>query len=245
MTPLRQKMLNSMKLRRFSPNTEEAYISAVLGLAKYHMKSPDVISQKEIEDYILYLITDRKLSQGSCHVAIAGIRFFYNVTLGNRFMQIARGPEFCNLPYSKKETHLPQILSKKELELLFGYTKNLKHRALLMTTYSAGLRVSEVVNLKVTDIESDRMMIRVEQGKGKKDRYTILSTRLLQELRKYYRHYNPISLLFPGKSKNKPLSRHGALNIYQQAKKKSRYYQRQWYSYASSLLCNPSNRRIL
>ena len=193
MTPLRQKMINGMKLRRFSPRTEEAYVGAVAGLAKFYNQSPDTIDEEKVQAYLLYLMKERKLSWSSCNVAFSGLRFFYKETLGMDSMSLA-------IPPSKKKTQLPEILSAEELECLFASASNPKHRALLMTTYGGGLRVSDVVRLQITDIDSKRMMIRVEQSKANKDRYTILSQRLLQELRLYWTMYRPPIWLFPGRN---------------------------------------------
>ena len=198
MKPLRQSMINDMKLREFSIRTQQSYVDAVAGLAKFYNKSPDRLNEEKVQAYLLHLMEERKLSWSSCNVAISGIRFFYGQTLGNDSMCLA-------IPPRKKITRLPEILSTEELGHLFACASNLKHRMLLMATYAGGLRVSEVVRLKVTDIHSERMMIRVEQGKGRKDRYTILSKRLINELRFYWKMYRPPVWLFPSKDPNKPI----------------------------------------
>jgi site-specific recombinase XerD len=215
MTPLRQKMFNDMKIRNFSKKTQDAYISSVIGLAQFFHKSPAKLSQNDVQSYLLHLMENRKLSWSSCNVAVSGIKFFYHQTLDISSMNFV-------IPPRKKRTHLPQVLSKEELERLFASASNLKHRALLMTTYSAGLRVSEVVHLKVKDIESHRMMIRIEQAKGNKDRYTILSTRLLNELRTYWKTYRPDTWLFPSKDPNKPMHTATVQRIYYSAKNNAR-----------------------
>ncbi len=214
MTPLRQKMINDMVLRRFSPKTQEAYVSAVAGLARFYKQSPEKIDKERIKAYLVHLMQDRKLSWSSCNVAVSGLRFFYTQTLGMDSM-------FLSIPPRKKDNRLPEILSAEELERLFSALTNQKHRALLMTTYAAGLRVSEVVSLKVTDIDSKRMMIRVQQGKGRKDRYTILSQRLLRELRIYWKMYRPLLWLFPGRNPDNPLPVETAQRVYYHAKDKS------------------------
>ncbi len=215
MTQLRQKMINEMTLRRFAPKTQEAYIAAVSGLAKYYSQSPEKIDKQMVLDYLLYLMKEKKLSWSSCNVAVSGIRFFYTQALGMESM-------YLSIPARKKESRLPEIFSAEELEKLFSALSNQKHRVLLMTTYAAGLRVSEVVGLKVTDIDSKRMMIRVEQGKGRKDRYTILSIRLLEELRIYWRMYRPsIWLFYSGPKTEVPLSVSTLQRVYVQAKAKA------------------------
>lgn len=211
MRPLRQKMINDMKLRNFSPKTQYAYMSAVSGLAQYFNCSPDMLSNENVQAYLLHLIEGRKLSWSSCNIIISGLRFFYNVTLCKQSMNLA-------FPPRKKKTFLPEILSIEELKHLFTCTINLKHRALLMTTYAGGLRVSEVVRLKLTNIDSKRMMIRIEQGKGNKDRYTILSQRLLKILREYWGMYRSPFWLFHAKDSIKPMPIGTAQKIYYNAK---------------------------
>jgi site-specific recombinase XerD len=205
-------MERDLLVRGLSTNTHEAYLRAVVGLTKYYDRSPDTLTPEEIQDYLVHLIEDRKLAWSSCSVAVAGLRFFYEVTLGcprSRFY----------IPTPKRPAKQPDILSRQEVARLFESTDNLKHRMLLMTTYAAGLRVSEVVNLKVSDVQSDRQLIRIEAGKGSKDRYTVLSASLLSELRHYYRVYQPPLWLFPRQGAPKqPLTRSTPYRIYSAAK---------------------------
>ena len=214
MTPLRQKMIDNMKLRGFAPNTQEAYVAAVAGLAKYYRESPDKLDTEKVQRYLLYLMEERKLSWNSCNVVAAGLRFFYTETLKWH-------PTAILIPSRKKKTQLPEILSRQELERLFVSTMNRKHRVMLMTAYGAGLRVSELVRMKVSDIDSQRMVIRVEQGKGNKDRYTILSQRLLTELRDYWKIYRPPTWLFPSKDQNQHVCRETAQTIYYECKERA------------------------
>lgn len=214
MTPLRQKMIDNMKLRGFSPNTQEAYVTAVAGLARYYNQSPNKLDSEKVQRYLLYLMEERRLSRNSCNVAAAGLRFFYTQTLGWH-------PTAIFIPPRRKKTQLPEILSRQELERLFISTMNRKHRVMLMTAYAAGLRVSELVAIKVSDIDSERMMIRVEQGKGSKDRYTILSGRLLSELRDYWRIYRPSTWMFPSKDQNQHVCRETAQRIYYESKERA------------------------
>ena len=213
MSQLRQKMIRDMQLRNFSPDTQRGYLNSVSGLAKYYRRSPDTISPEEIQDYILHLLNVRRVAIGSCQTVVTGLRFFYTVTLGQDKSSVP-------IPPIKNARRLPEILSANELERLFAALSNIKHRMLLMTTYAGGLRVSEVVRLKITDIHSDRMMIRVEQGKGRKDRYTLLSKRLLDELRDYWRIKRPDRWLFPGRA-NGLMTREMAWQIYVKAVKKA------------------------
>jgi len=210
MSELRKRMIRDMQLRNFSSGTQRAYLRAVAGLAQYYNCSPDTIGAEQIQDYIVYLLSERKLAVGSCHGIITGLRFFYTVTLRQDGASVS-------IPQIKRETRLPQILGPEQLERVFAAPRNPKHRVLLMSAYSAGLRVNELVHLKVTDIHSDRMMIRVEQGKGKKDRYTLLSKRLLEELRRYWKIKRPTVWLFPGIKRHKPLCARMAQKVYAQA----------------------------
>ncbi len=214
MKPLRQQMINDMKLRRFSLSTQEAYVSAVAGLAKHYNKSPDLLDKEKIQAYLLHLMEERQLAWSTCNVVVSGIRFFYMQTLGIDSIRLG-------IPPMKTQKKLPEILSAEEIERLFKCAVNLKNRVVLMTTYAAGLRVSEVVNLRLTDIDSKRMMIRVRQGKGMKDRYTILSDRLLTELRAYYRQYKPPFWLFYGTYTDSQMSIGTAQKIYYYSKERA------------------------
>ncbi len=211
MTPMRQKMIKEMSLRRFSEKTQKSYLSSVTGLARYCKLSPEKINKQMIEEYMLHVMQERKLKWGSCNTILVGLRFFYIKMLGLDSL-------FINIPINKKGSELPEILSSDELERLFTVMTNQKHRTLLMTAYAAGLRVSELVNLKLADIDSKRMMIRVHQGKGRKDRYTILSKRLLKELRIYCKMYSPHLWLFTGRNPEQPLPSGTAQKIYYKAK---------------------------
>ena len=212
MTPLRQKMIDEMKLRNFSPRTQEAYVKSVEALAIFYKQSPEKITAQQIHQYIIYLINDRKLSWSSCNVAISAFKFIY--------YQIMKLNDIdFSLPKRKKETRLPEIYSKDELELIFYNAKVLRNQLLLKTAYAAGLRVGELVSLKLTDIDSSRMMIRVDQGKGRKDRYTILSERLLDDLRLYWKVYRPTYWLFPKKEGSKHITTDTAQKVYYNAVK--------------------------
>ena len=214
MTPLRRKMLNDLIVRNLAENTQKSYLQAVTGLAGYYHRSPDQLSAHEVQDYLLYLSQKRHLAWKSCNTIRHGLRFFYQVTLDRPATQFY-------LPCAKEPSKLPQILSHEELVRLFTVTTNRKHRALLMTTYAAGLRASEVTRLRVTDIDSARKCIRVDQGKGRKDRYVPLAPRLLTQLREYWREARPPHWLFPGPRIDRPMSREGAWNIYVKARDKA------------------------
>ncbi len=214
MTPLREEMIRQLQLQRLAPNTQQAYVRAVKGLAGHYDRSPDQISIREIRAYLHYLLVERELSWSSCNVAACGIGFFCSKVLGWESAQI-------DLPPRTRPKRLPEVLSREEIRRLFDAAQNPKHRALLMTVYGGGLRASEVVSLKLVDIESDQMTIRVEQGKGRKDRHTILSAHLLQELRAYWRIERPPVWMFPGPNPDRPLTRSSVHNIFHAAKAKA------------------------
>ncbi|MFC2172191.1 tyrosine-type recombinase/integrase [Acidobacteriota bacterium] len=215
MSELREKMIREMKLRNLAERTQEAYVSAVVGLVKHYKLSPATISVDQIKDYLVYLKDERKRTFSTCNQVHAGLKFLYVNTMGRKSWS-------NQLPYMKKEQVLPEILSTKEVErILSSAGPNLKYRTLLMVTYAGGFRVSEVVNLKLKDIDSDRMLMRIEKGKGKRDRYTILSKPLLEEIRTYWKVWHPSLYLFPGRYPDKPLDVTGAQKAYQRAKKKA------------------------
>jgi integrase/recombinase XerD len=212
---LRTKMIDEMKLRNFSPRTEQSYVAAMVGLVKYYRRSPDQLTQDEIRSYLLHL-QERGLSPSSRNVAISGLKFFYHQILDWDEQKLF-------LPPRKGSWRLPEVLSQKEVERLLLATQRHRDRCLLMTAYATGLRVSELVKLKVSDIDSERMMVKVEQGKGKKDRYTILSQRLLSELRTYWKEHRSRSWLFPNR-KGGPISIDYAQRIYNWAKHKAQIH---------------------
>ena len=192
MGELRKQMDGDLVVRGMSARTREAYLGAVAGLAKYYKRRPDRIDEAEVQNYLLHLIQERKLAWSSCNVAAQGLKFFYRVTLKKSEAQFG-------IPTARQPQKLPQILAREEVARLIELTINPKHRAILMTAYGAGLRLNEICHLKLTDIDSARMTIRVEQGKGAKDRYTLLSPRLLAELRRYWAAYRPSPWLFAGR----------------------------------------------
>lgn len=213
MTILRQRMIHELELHRKSPKTIEAYITAVAQLAHYYDRSPDRISIEEVRQWVHALISERKLAFSSCNQKLAGIRFFY--------LHVLRRREFDLRVPAKRSGRLPEPLSRTEIAQLFEVVANPKHRALLMSCYAAGLRVSELVHLKPQDIHSQRMLIHVRHGKGDKDRYTLLSPRLLEELRGYYRHYRPRQWLFESPQGSAPLHPASAQKIYYAAKEQA------------------------
>jgi integrase/recombinase XerD len=207
-------MIREMQLRRFSQRTQKSYVMAVAALAKYYGRSPDKITNTEVQDYLLYLMKERKLAWSSCNLAVSAFRFFYSETLGHESIRLS-------IPPRKNKSQLPEVMSREAVERLFDCTSNPKHRLLLMTTYSAGLRVSEVVRLKPEHIDGSRMTIRIEQAKGNKDRYTILSGRLWEEMQFYLKVYRPTIWLFYARYRDKPMNITTAQRIYNAARQKA------------------------
>jgi site-specific recombinase XerD len=212
MGALREKMQADMLVRKLADRTQEAYIGAVVQLVRFYRRSPEKITAEEIQAYIVHLLQERRLSWSSVNVALNGIRFFHYVTLGRKDTELY-------IPGPRRTGKLPQILSREEVTRILHAPRNLKHQALLMTTYAAGLRVSELVHLQVRDIDSDRMTVRVQQGKGAKDRYTLLSRRLLETLREYWKAVRPRTWLFPSPDTDRPLDPTTPQRVYQAAKK--------------------------
>jgi site-specific recombinase XerD len=184
-----------------APKTQEAYVRAVRDLALYYGKGPDLITDDQIKDYLVHLAEGKKLARSSVNVAVNGMRAFYEWVLKRDCEHLKR-----TIPHCHKAIRRPRVYSIEELERLFTFgCVHPKHRAFLMTVYGGGLRLGEACRLKPSQIDSARMQIRIEDGKGHKDRYTVLSPRLLQELRDYYRMFRPKSWLFFGRDPNQPL----------------------------------------
>lgn len=218
MTRLRAQMIRKLELRRAAPKTIKAYVQAVKLLAKFYGRSPDQLTVDEVQSYLHHLLTERKLAASSVNQAVCAIRYFYHQVLGRK--------EFRLEVRSKRSGRLPEILSRSELERLFNAAQYPKHRAMLVTTYAAGLRASETVALQPRHIDSQRMLIRVENGKGGKDRYTLLSPQLLDELRIYWRLCRPRQWLFPGRDPAQPMSRETAGQIYRRCKHRAGIHRR-------------------
>ncbi len=189
---LRSNMIELMTIRNFSPKTIKAYVWAVRGLAAYYRIRPDLLTAQQVQDYLFYLVKHRKLSWSSVHLAIYGIKFFFHDFL-------RRPKSRFYIPCPKKPKRLPVIWSPGEINKLLAAAPDLKIRTMLMTAYATGLRLGEVVHLRVADIDSGHMTIWVRQGKGKKDRAALLTPRLLHQLRAYWKVYRPQEWLFPRK----------------------------------------------
>jgi integrase/recombinase XerD len=201
MTPLRQRMIEDMQIRNLSPHTQNSYVQQISLFARHFGKSPIDLCPDDIRTYQVHLTNEKKLAPSSILIAVSAIRFLYKVTLkkGWAFEEV--------VPTCKKPQKLPTILSPEEVVQFLGAVQNIKHRTILTACYAAGLRISEAVRLKPTAIDSKRMVIRVEQGKCQKDRYVMLSPKLLDALRYYWQAVRPKEWLFPGDHADQPITR--------------------------------------
>jgi len=200
MSPLRRRMIEDMQIRNLTPNTQRAYVSQIVRFACHFRKSPDLLGPAEIRTYLIHLTQERRLSASSIIVTVSALRFFYTVTLKRPWVVED------DIPAGRQAKKLPVVLSKEEVALFLAAVDNLKHRMILTVCYATGLRISEAVHLKPGAIDSKRMVIRVEQGKGRKDRYVMLPPKLLGMLRDYWRRTHPGEWLFPGDPPSQPIS---------------------------------------
>jgi site-specific recombinase XerD len=207
-------MDEDMQVRGMADRTRETYLWAVSGLATFYRRAPDRISDQEIQAYLLHLIRERQRSWSTCNIVVQALRFLYHTTLKRDRMTFS-------VPTPRRPGTLPAILSRAEVERLIAHVRNQKHRTMILTTYAAGLRLTEVLRLRVTDIDSARMTIRVEQGKGGKDRYTVLSRRLLEALRVYWQVTRPAPWLFPSAQRGQPMDPSALQRAYHTAKRRA------------------------
>ncbi|MBF8984901.1 site-specific integrase [Lutibacter sp. B2] len=214
MSTLREKMSMDLQLKNYSPKTQQAYIRYVKRYSEYFHQSPDQLGTDEIRAYLHYLIINKKVSSSYINSVYSALKFFYQITLKREW-------DIKEIPRMKKHKKLPVVLSTSEVKQIFEATTNLKYRAIFMTIYAAGLRISEASNLKISDIDSKNMQIRVIQGKGKKDRYTLLSIENLKVLREYFKYYRPILWLFPGNPLNKSISTRSIQKMFKKSKEKA------------------------
>ena len=216
MTPLRQRMTEDMQVRNLALNTQVSYVREVSLFARYFHKSPERWGPEDIRAYQVYLTNEKKLAPNTVVVAVAALRFLYKVSLQKDW-------SFEDLiPTPKKPQKLPVVLSPEEVLKFLGCLGPIRHRTILTTCYAAGLRISETLHLKPTDIDSQRMVIRVEQGKGQKDRYVMLSPKLLETLRQYWRSVRPAGgWLFEGDVSGQPITRKAVSLACQKARRLS------------------------
>jgi site-specific recombinase XerD len=202
-------MDEAMVLRGFALRTREAYLACVKALARHYHRAPDELDAAAVQAYLLHLISERKLAYATVNQAVCAFRFLFGTVLGQPALAV-------DIPMAKVPKRLPQVLTRDEINRLFAASANLRTRTVLMTTYAAGLRVSEVCALQLSDIESapDRMCLKVRQGKGGQDRYTLLSPRLLDLLRRYWRDCRPALWLFPDATGNGPMRDQTAQRMY-------------------------------
>lgn len=217
MTPLRQRMKEDMQVRNLALNTQESYLQQVTQFAGFFKKSPELLGPEDIRTYQVYLTNEKKLATSSILIAVSALRFLYGVSLKKdwSFEDV--------IPTAKKPQKLPVVLSPEEVLQFLSSVGNTKQRAILTTCYAAGLRISEAVHLRPPDIDSKRMVIRVEQGKGQKDRYVMLSPKLLETLRGYWRAVRPKGeWLFEGGIKGRPITTDAVERACQKARQLSR-----------------------
>jgi integrase/recombinase XerD len=201
MTSLRQRMTEDMQVRNLALNTQTCYVQQVSLFARHFDKSPEQLGPEDIRAYQVYLTNERKLATGSVLIAVAALRFLYKVSLKKdwTFEDI--------IPAPKKPQKLPVIPSPEEVLHFLGSVRSTRNRAILTSCYAAGLRISECIHLKAADIDSQRMVIRIDQGKGHKDRYVMLSPKLLETLRSYWKAVRPTDWLFEGDIPGQPINR--------------------------------------
>ena len=214
MGKLRERMKRDMEIRGFSPNTQQAYLHQIKALTRYFGRSPDALTLEDIHTYQLQLTRERKVASSSLSQIVAALRFFYGVTCKKDW-------DIEKIPHPQRKRRLPVVLNQAVLLRLFDAVENLKHRTILMTLYAAGLRVSELVHLRISDIDSQRMVLFIHQGKGAKDRYVTLSHRLLGVLREYWKLERPEHWLFPGQDARRPLTRASVHKLFKKAVRKT------------------------
>jgi integrase/recombinase XerD len=200
MSPLRRRMIEDMQIRNLTPNTQRVYVAQVVHFACHFRKSPDLLGPAEIRTWLIHLTRERRLAASSIIVAVAALRFFYTVTLKRPWVVTD------DIPAGRQAKKLPVVLSQEEVARFLGAVDNLKQRMVLTVCYATGLRISEAVHLTPAAIDSQRMVIRVEQGKGRKDRYVMLPPKLLDMLRNYWDRTRPGKWLFPGRWSGEPIS---------------------------------------
>jgi integrase/recombinase XerD len=198
MSALRKRMLEDMRVRNYSPRTQEMYVHRVARFAAHFGRSPDLLTPEDIRKYLVHLRDVEQVSWSAFNQAVSALRFFYKVTLG-------RADVVAEIPYPRTSKKLPTVLSREEVIRLLSAVRHPKHRAVAATLYATGLRLSEALSLKVSDIDAERMVVTVRQGKGRKDRTVMLSPRLLKLIRRYARREQPGEWLFPGRQREQRL----------------------------------------
>src|SRR5271170_3077845 len=201
MTPLRIRMIEDMQIRNLSLQTQTTYVQQVSLFARHFGQPPERLGRDDIRAYQIHLVRDKHMAASSISVAVAALRFLYTITL-KRAWTVEE-----DIPAGRRPRTLPNVLSQEEVGQFLNAVSDLKHRVILTICYAAGLRISEAVHLRPSAIDSQRMVIRVEQGKGRKDRYVMLSPKLLDTLRSYWKAMRPKEWLFPGDHPGQPITR--------------------------------------
>lgn len=243
MTQLRQRMLQDLQIRNYAKGTCSNYIRAVAAFALFFDRSPDQLGPEHVRTFQVHLVKRKKVSWSWLKIVVSALRFFFTVTLGRDF-------PVRYIPYPRREKRLPVVLSREETARLLAAISNPKHLAILTTIYGLGLRVSEAAHLQVTDIDSQRMVVRIRQGKGHKDRYVKLHPILLEKLRTYWKIDRPKTWLFPGADANHPIHKNSIGQVCRKACKRagltkivSPHALR--HSYATHMLEKNTNIRVL
>lgn len=214
MTPLRAKMIKAMQMRGFSERTHQSYLAAVTDLARYTRRAPDRLSAAEVNGYFEYLVTERKLAAASCRLMFNGIRFLY--------VKVLAWPEAeLSITLPKRPQRIPQLLTRSEVARILAACEAPRYRMMLTLCYGCGLRLSELLAVQVSHLDGERRLLRVEQGKGAKDRLVPLSETLLEQLRAYWRRYRPRDGLFPGRVPGQPLSPTSVQKVYTESKRQA------------------------
>lgn len=213
MTPLRQQMIDAMTVRGFSPRTHESYLYAVTQLATYYHRSPDRITIDELREWFLYLVKERHLSPASCRLYLNGLRFLY--------LQVLKQSDFdVDIPMPSRAQRIPALLTRGEVQQIIAACPQPKHRMMLMTCYGCGLRVGELVRIQLRDIDGERSLLRIEQGKGKKDRMVTIPATLLARLHGHWQRYQLEGYLFPRyRQSQEPVGISTAQRVYTRAKR--------------------------
>jgi len=214
MTPLRKQMISWMERKNYSASTVKCYVTAVSMLGRYYGKCPSKLSEEEVAAYLNYITQERGYSYGSISGAHSGIKLFWKQILDREWNTKL-------LPRPKRPKQLPEILSLQEVQRLIEVTRNRKHKVILSLLYTTGLRMGELVSLKPSDIDSQRMVVRVRQGKGKKDRYTRLTDQMLSQLRDYWKSYRPEQYLFEGMYPGQHISGSTVQKVFQRSRKRA------------------------
>ena len=238
-----QRYLEDLRLRNYSLNTQRSYRACVEHFSQYFNQSPELLGPEHIREYQYYLINEKKCSWDTINQTVCALRLFYQVTLNKGWM-------IKHLSYPRKVKTLPVVLSPEEVSRLLASVEQYPHLVILSTIYAAGLRVSEAVHLQISDIDSKRMLIRIRQAKGNKDRYVILSPVLLELLRNYWKQRRPRLWMFPGPVPDLPITTHSVAKACARARKiagldKKATPHTLRHSFATQLLENGSNLRVI